>query len=1130
MRQSGYGLNQLLDRLREERCDLTDGVLLVRYAEGDQLAFNTLMKRHGPMVYGTARRIAGDSHVAEDLFQATFLILARKATAVRWDDSIAGWLHRVVRRLAIRNAAAPKPLPEPLLESNNDPLAQLTAREWLRAIEEELSNLPARYREVLLLCGVEELSRQEAAGRLGWSIGAVKGRLERGRELLRQRLRKRGFADMLGVGGLLFGAGVAPARELLQRTQQAALHPQTVPGAVAALVEKGLASSFFCKAFTAVAMMLVATALGIGSMLLVTEDPPKEQPAVPAWKNPAVEYALKDDYPLPERAEFRIGTRKFRAEGWIGPAILTPDGKQILTLSETDLSGSPTLGLTIMDLRTGLPVRKFEESKLVCKPGGWEIPPPMAFSPDGKILYGLIKDPGDDNQPDWFWGSPDNPMKRQLRLWDAATGKILSTHDLPRQVEGRDLGSSLLSVHVSADGKRLYVGGSVRMRTEKEDGGTIYGVAGMIVYDAKTMEPTATWNGAGWYVGTSPDGKSVVAFDRHGISIHDAASGKVLRHIPGGGETGNAVLSPDRKRVASVTAFERKTGDKKETPTLRVWDVESGELLAAIDPKHSAYWNKLCFGPDGKIIYLSDPNGGFQEWDWQAAKMVRGWKGHAGRISALFQTPGGDELVSAGHDGVVRRWATKTVQSLTDADPFRGRSGFALSPNGRLLAIADSGGRLEVWDVAEKRLLQKMTTRGTNEHELAFSPDNKLLLVAAMYGKSGICDWERKEWVHDLPPAPRELMQEHGESSWGSVRFTPDGKHLIASKHWLGTWMWEIGSWKKVWHVKEIEGGPYTPDRKRILTGEWHSKPKLRDPMTGEVRQEINLDGMSDGVFINNGRQVILSDINRAIRVVDLSKNQVVLDTPYPERIYCLDLSPSGRLLAIGTERGIRVMEVVSWKEVARLDGHLGSIRFLQFLGDGKLLSGCSEDGTALIWNLKPKKIEPLEPARAWTDLQGEAVAAEKAIWSLVQNPKEAVSLFKSKYPLPKPIDPEKLRSLIRDLDSAQFKKREDAAAELTRLGGPIRGKLREALNENPSPEMRERLTRIVDQIAPASDLNYSPEERREWRSVWVLEQIGTPDAGDLLRDWAKNSMGLKLSELAAGAEKRLQSGRGEGK
>jgi DNA-directed RNA polymerase specialized sigma24 family protein len=109
MRQSGYGLTQLLDRLREERCDLTDGVLLVRYAQGDQLAFNTLMKRHGPMVYGTARRIAGDRHVAEDLFQATFLILARKAAAIRWDDSIAGWLHRVVRRLAIRNAAAPHP-------------------------------------------------------------------------------------------------------------------------------------------------------------------------------------------------------------------------------------------------------------------------------------------------------------------------------------------------------------------------------------------------------------------------------------------------------------------------------------------------------------------------------------------------------------------------------------------------------------------------------------------------------------------------------------------------------------------------------------------------------------------------------------------------------------------------------------------------------------------------------------------------------------------------------------------------------------------------------------------------------------------------------------------------------------
>jgi WD40 repeat protein len=115
----------------------------------------------------------------------------------------------------------------------------------------------------------------------------------------------------------------------------------------------------------------------------------------------------------------------------------------------------------------------------------------------------------------------------------------------------------------------------------------------------------------------------------------------------------------------------------------------------------------------------------------------------------------GKELVSAGHDGTVRRWEAATGKSLTSAEPYAGRTGFAIAPNRRWLALADSKGRLEIWDLVTKTLRHRMESRGRAENSLGFSPDGKLLAVAALEGTSGICDWERGTWIHDLPRTAR---------------------------------------------------------------------------------------------------------------------------------------------------------------------------------------------------------------------------------------------------------------------------------------------------------------------------------------------------------------------------------------
>jgi RNA polymerase sigma factor (sigma-70 family) len=185
---------------------LTDGQLLERFAtrqgESAELAFAALIERHGPMVLRVCRGILRNDHDAQDAFQATFLILVRRGGSLWVRDSLGPWLHRVACRVAIHaqrtrdrrmtaehkaakvgEACSDRALP--------DDLAHL--------LHEQLNRLPDRYRLPIVLCDLEGRTYEETARHLGWPIGTVKSRLARGRDQLRDRLRRRGLAPHSGL-------------------------------------------------------------------------------------------------------------------------------------------------------------------------------------------------------------------------------------------------------------------------------------------------------------------------------------------------------------------------------------------------------------------------------------------------------------------------------------------------------------------------------------------------------------------------------------------------------------------------------------------------------------------------------------------------------------------------------------------------------------------------------------------------------------------------------------------------------------------------------------------------------------------------------------------------------------------
>ncbi|MCI0456223.1 MAG: RNA polymerase sigma factor [Gemmataceae bacterium] len=182
---------------------LTDAQLLGRFLEGhDEAAFEALVRRHAPMVLGVCRRVLRHEQDAEDAFQATFLVLARKAASVAPRGMLPNWLYSVAYRTALRAkaAAAKRRAKETQVTVMPEPEAA-PADPWgdLRPVlDEELSRLPDKYRAPVVLCDLQGKTHAEAAGQLGWPVGTVSGRLSRARALLGERLSRRGLVLTAG--------------------------------------------------------------------------------------------------------------------------------------------------------------------------------------------------------------------------------------------------------------------------------------------------------------------------------------------------------------------------------------------------------------------------------------------------------------------------------------------------------------------------------------------------------------------------------------------------------------------------------------------------------------------------------------------------------------------------------------------------------------------------------------------------------------------------------------------------------------------------------------------------------------------------------------------------------------------
>jgi RNA polymerase sigma factor (sigma-70 family) len=619
-------------QLEAEAADaLSDRALIQRFAAvGDEAAFAALVRRHGRMVLRVCRHVLGNAADAEDAFQATFLALARKAAAPAWQDSLAGWLHKVATRVALkdRRAACRRSAHEALADV---PLPDATASditlcEAQALLAEELNRLPDRLRIPLVLCYLEGMTQDQAARQTGWSLSTLKRRLRRGMDLLRGRLERRGVAlsAVLSVG-LLGDVEFTSAAVLEAATRAGALFRAGAAGATwAGALADWLPKTMFGSRLRSVGALLLAAALVVGGGLTAlgvfkSNQKPAAQPAEAARR-------IRKDPTKPARPPEPLKLATWRGGGVINALALSPDGTTLASANEL-VAQLWDVGREGGKLRTTLRQTADRPSPPLVQPAPTHQGTvfAVAFSPDGKTLAsgaGFVRRRTSAGQ----W-----KIEGEVRLWDVATGKEKAA------VRRRPV--TIYSLAFSPDGRTLAWGGGVKpssvdttyymdFKDIPKERFQFKELGEVTVWDLATGKERVFFRSTTAGIKTvafSSDGKTLACGGRDGaLRLFDVAGGReraCLRRGDGW-EVSALAFSPDGKTLAAVPGF--RLGDQAERGvSVKLWDLATGQVRARLEAP-GVWVDAVAFSPDGRTVLTAGqvlPRGQDkgEVWLWDAA-------------------------------------------------------------------------------------------------------------------------------------------------------------------------------------------------------------------------------------------------------------------------------------------------------------------------------------------------------------------------------------------------------------------------------------------------------------------------------------------------------------------------------
>ncbi|HEX3314719.1 MAG TPA: sigma-70 family RNA polymerase sigma factor, partial [Gemmataceae bacterium] len=827
---------------------MTDADLLHRFVEKrDEAAFAALVRRHGSLVLRVCRNVLRQDADADDAFQATFLVLARKAGSFRKGMSLASWLHGVAYRCStnLRKSAMRRQLREKTAAAGGRPSESSASgaawNELQACLHEEVQRLPASVRAAFVLCVLEDKGRAEAAQALGCPEGTLASRLAKARKILQQRLTARGVTMSAALGAAAIATGAASASAVLvNETTTAALAfaagngGGAVSAQVLALAKSVLKGMILTKAKLGATLMIAALLGVVAGGTLVAQPSGPELPAKKAVAPDLASQTANDkpepggDKPahvdsrgdaLPEAALVRLGSARMRHGGKIHSSKLSPDGKTLATAGDN--------AVIVWDLESGEAVHRFECDQSESMPD-----PPLVFAPDGSRLA-YVRNLG--------FG----------RIWDLRTGKEL------HRIE-KNAGEGVFVDHGKAF---LYPARLADSKLHKLDLGS-----------GRITESTS-FRGVN-FVRISPDGKTMLEVLEKNLTLRELPSGNRLSVWDASvrpNETFSQVgvlYSPDSKTVAIV----------HEHRQIQVRALPDGAIVASFPlPESAEYLSppiklirrtfrfRLGFSLDSRTLLLATTQGTVHRWDLASGKELPVLAKYPAPIEGAHILPDGRTVITAGSDGVLLKWNTTTGRPQPEPESYEGQIASAYSGDGRFAAIGDARGRVDLWDARSGKAIRTLRREGAVAAHLAFAPDSKLLAMAEPSGT--VRSWR-------IPSGEAGVLHEHrpAKGEWdcnGGIQFSPDGRLLSINDNGpFRLRVIEIATGKELWSDFGTICAAFSADGTTLFVTPGHDDELAGlDSKTGTLKSTMRFepDPSSDRLRVSS---IVPSPDRRTVAVI----------------------------------------------------------------------------------------------------------------------------------------------------------------------------------------------------------------------------------------------------------------------